>query len=144
MHPVLPSFVLGCLQACKMLGLFLYPTSISLPLLLKGRRLLIVTVVSINERNFQCLLHLKQKSHVLSKTGKPALLSIIPEYGDAYLLDYKLLSPHYRLFLKQNAWGYLTMTCFKSAKQFSLNNKQNTLHVIRHTLKYGSVTELAE
>ena len=30
--------------------------------------------------------------HVLSKTGKPALLSIIPEYSDAYLLDYKLLS----------------------------------------------------
>ena len=29
---------------------------------------------------------------VLAKTGKPALLSIMPEYSDPYVLDYDLLS----------------------------------------------------
>jgi hypothetical protein len=40
--------------------------------------------------------------HNLSKTGKPALLSIIPEHSDAYVMDYNLLStPLSNLFAEE-------------------------------------------
>ena len=41
-------------------------------------------------------------SHNLSKPGKPALLSIIPEHSDAYVMDYNLLStPLSNLFAEE-------------------------------------------
>ena len=40
--------------------------------------------------------------HNLSKTGKPALLSIIPEHSDAYIMDYSMLStPLSNLFAEE-------------------------------------------
>ena len=40
---------------------------------------------------------------VLAETGKPALLSMIPEYSDAYVLDYDLLSsPLSTYFAEEN------------------------------------------
>ena len=41
--------------------------------------------------------------HLLSKTGKPALLSILPDYCDEYVVDHSVLSPPLHLLFEASA-----------------------------------------
>ena len=79
-----------------MLSLLLYLTSTSLPLALRERRLPMVTLYTNKKKEFSVpsptQAELSTFFHDLSKIGKPALLSIMPEYSDAYVLDYGVLS----------------------------------------------------
>ena len=94
------SFVLGYLQAYKMLykmlNLHLSLTSTSTAPATKRKKIACGESECKQHKEFlvpsPSQEELSTFFHGLSETGKSALLSIIPEYSDAYILDYSALS----------------------------------------------------
>ena len=86
----------------------------------------------------------------LSRTGKPALLSIIPEYSDTYVVDHSVMSePLSALFSEEYmdlSYDILLQKCesvYNALK--SLKSKPETLrllHVTKRVLRNGFVIEL--